>query len=444
MRTSAMWRLAIMAGLLVCLMIPLQMVSGVISERTERRNSAQAEIGESWGRGQTVGGPMLTIPYEYTYADHNGKPQTAVRRVHFLPESLDVAGTVQPELRYRGLFEVVVYKVHLTIGGQFAAPTFSELRYRPTRVRWEDAALSLGVSDPRGITRSVTLNWNGQEESVAPGVAEGGLFAAGVQAHARGLSQTSGAMPFTFEIDFNGSQQLRFLPTGNETSVGLTSSWPHPSFVGAPLPESRRVDAAGFSAEWRVPYFGRGYPPRWTSDEESNEHRLAQAEASAFGVTLFQPVDIYQQSERAVKYAALFIVMTLVVSFLWEVVRGTLLHPIQYLFVGFAMCLFYLLLLSLSEHIGFDPAYLTAATVTVALLSWYWSRAIGGLMEGALIMTALSALYGFLYLLLRLEDYSLLAGSIGLFVMLALVMYLTRRVNWYDLRLGRNKVEAGL
>jgi inner membrane protein len=162
----------------------------------------------------------------------------------------------------------------------------------------------------------------------------------------------------------------------------------------------------------------------------------AQGEASAFGVILMRPVDIYHQAERAVKYGALFIVLTFVIAFLWEIVRGSLLHPIQYLFVGFAMCVFYLLLLSLSEHFGFDRAYLAASTATIALLSWYWSRIVKGARHGASMAVTLMGVYGYLYLLLRLEDLALLAGSIGLFAMLAVVMYLTRRVNWYDLRLG--------
>jgi len=246
--------------------------------------------------------------------------------------------------------------------------------------------------------------------------------------------QKPGSASSEISIGLPGGVKLRaFCRT---FSVKLASGWPHPSFAGASLPETRQTSASGFSATWHAPYFGRGYPPKWTSAEFNREQLKALADASAFGVTLMQPVDIYQQAERAVKYAALFIVMTFVIAFLWEIARGALLHPIQYLFLGFAMCVFYLLLLSLSEHIGFDMAYMSAAAATVGLLAWYWSRVVGGAWQGALMGLALSGLYGFLYLLLRLEDYALLAGSIGLFVMLAGVMYLTRRVNWYDLRLG--------
>src|SRR5262249_45180104 len=191
-----------------------------------------------------------------------------------------------------------------------------------------------------------------------------------------------------------------------------------------------------FTARWSVPYFSRSYPTQWISGTADRQRLKSQADASSFGVSLIQPVDIYQQAERAVKYAALFIVMTFVVFFVWEVVGARLLHPIQYCFVGFALCVFYLLLVSLSEHVGFDAAYVAATAATTVLIALYSAHTLGGRMAGAAIGSGLIALYGFLYLLLRLEDYALLAGSIGLFAMLALLMYATRRVNWYELRLG--------
>jgi inner membrane protein len=175
---------------------------------------------------------------------------------------------------------------------------------------------------------------------------------------------------------------------------------------------------------------------RWTGEQIPAEERQNQALASAFGVTLIRPIDIYVQTDRAVKYAALFIVLTFVIAFLWEVSGRVLVHPVQYAFIGFAMCIFYLLLLSLSEHIGFDRAYGTASGATIALITWYWSGIVRRILQGTLMGVALATLYGFLFLLLRLEDYALLAGSVGLFVVLALVMFLTRRVNWHNLKLA--------
>jgi inner membrane protein len=278
----------------------------------------------------------------------------------------------------------------------------------------------------------------GSDVALAPGNEDIGLVQSGLHAAGPGLAALPerAVIPFSVELEMNGSRDLKLLPMGSETVVQLNSSWPHPSFIGAPLPASRQTSAEGFTGRWSVPYFGRGYPPQWTSVGMDRAQLKALADASAFGVSLIQPVDIYQQAERAVKYGPLFITMTFVVFFLWEMLRSRLLHPIQYAFVGFAMCVFYLLLVSLSEHFGFDLAYTSAAAATTLLVAVYSMNVLGGAVEGTFMGGGLAGLYGFLYLLLRLEDYALLAGSIGLFAMLALVMFATRRVNWYELRLG--------
>jgi inner membrane protein len=318
------------------------------------------------------------------------------------------------------------------------------VRPAPDELLWKDAVVSVGIADPKGITGDVRVALGGRRLTVTPGVSDCDLFATGVQAAAAGLTADAPAVPFELAIDLRGTRELRVVPAGNDSTVRLTSPWPHPSFVGAPLPRTRTVDAAGFSASWRLPYFGRGYPPQWTAAAGNSGQLRAQAAASAFGVTLVQPVDLYQQSERAVKYAALFIVLTFVLAFVWEIGSGVLVHPIQYLFVGFALCVFYLLLVSLAEHVRFDPAYSVSAATTIALISWYWSWVLRGARHGAIMAGALALLYGYLYLLLRLEDFALLAGSVGLFIVLGVLMFVTRRVNWYELRLGTGARQEGL
>jgi inner membrane protein len=437
LRTSAMARLLVMALLLIGLLIPLEMVKSVVSERAARRDAVVQEVSGTWGGPQTIGGPVLVVPYRCTFTNSDGKPQEVIARASFLPESLEVVGAMEPEVRERGLFKAVVYRAHLKISGRFVRPDLSTITSRPVEPLWSEATLNVGVADPRGIARRISLNWNGRDVAFVPGVNDTGLFASGVQAKLTDLESVAAGvvMPFALDLDVNGSRDLRVLPAGAETTVRLTSTWPHPSFVGA-APDTRSVDASGFTGAWRLPYFGRGYPPRWVAGEIDREKFAARVEASAFGVSLLQPVDVYQQAERAVKYAVLFIVMTFVVFFLWEIVRGGLLHPIQYLFVGFAICIFYLLLLSISEHAGFGAAYAVAAGATTLLIALYSAYVLGGVKEGILMGCGLMTLYGFLYLLLRLEDYALLAGSVGLFLMLALLMLATRRVNWYELRLG--------
>jgi inner membrane protein len=438
MRTSAAARLAVMGALMLALMLPLSMMRSVVGERTVRRDTAAAEIASTWGGAQTLAGVVLAVPYRYSWIDSSGRTQWATANACFLPQVLDVAGTVDPELRRRGLFSVVVYHARLKVSGRFGRPDFTPVRPAADDIKWNEATVNVGIADPRGIVHRMDLVWNGQREPFVPGVADNGLALSGVQATARGLrADENSALPFEVEIELNGTGELRFVPAGDQTSVQLTSSWPHPGFSGAPLPATRRVDATGFAATWHVPYFGRGFPPRWTTAALVNRDELKrQVDGSGFGVSLVQPVDIYQQAERSVKYAALFIVMTFVIAFLWEIMGGVLVHPVQYLFVGFAMSIFYLLLLSLSEHVGFDPAYLAASVMTIGLLAWYWTWVLQGVRRGIAMGGVLAGLYAYLYLLLRLEDYALLAGSIGVFVMLAVVMFLTRRVNWFELRLG--------
>ena len=444
MRSSAIARLVVMGILTVGLLLPLTMVYSVVSERASRRNEAVAEVSHTWGGQQIVGGPVLSIPYTTVTTDNWGKQQRTAAQAHLLPRDLQIAGEVTPELRRRGIFDVVVYRTRLKVTGRFTRADLDWIRPVPERIDWQDAKVSVGVSDPRGLTRRASLSWSGAEEPFSGGVTDVGLFRAGIHARVSDLESVPRGtdIPFSFTLDLNGTRDLRFLPGAEESSVSLTSPWPHPSFIGGPLPDERTVAPSGFTATWRLPDFGRPYPARWTSAEMNREQLPIQAEGSAFGVGLLQPIDIYQQAERAVKYAVLFIVLTFLVFFLWEIFHTALLHPMQYAFVGFALCVFYLLLVSLSEHTGFDLAYSSAAAVTTLLVGGYARAILQGRRQGASVAIALIALYGFLYLLLRLEDYALLAGSVGLFIVLALVMYVTRRMNWYDLRLGERPARS--
>jgi len=430
-----MARLIVMGLILLGLLIPLSMVQAVVSERAVRRDSVAADVSSTWGASQLLAGPMLTVPYEYTIVENDGKTRQVIGRATFLPDALTIQGSLTPDIRGRGLFKVVVYAAELSLSGRFSPPDISSVIRGSVRPLFNDASVNIGVADPRGVRRA-TLSWNGSDRQLEPGIADNALATTGLHARVN-LTEpvSSGAIPFSIGIQLNGSRDFRIVPAGNATSANITSSWPHPGFVGT-SPQERAVDVSGFRAAWDVSYFGRGFPKAWSDTGADREKMRNQADAAAFGVTLVQPVDIYQQAERSVKYAALFIVLTFVVFFLFEVVRARLLHPVQYVFVGFALCVFYLLLISLSEHFGFDRAYSAAAVAITVLVSTYSVFVLDGLKEGVVVGTSTGALYGFLYLLLRLEDYALLAGSLGLFAALALVMLLTRRVNWYELRLG--------
>ena len=359
MRNSAIARLVVMGALTIVLLIPIMWVYNTVSERASRRDGAVAEVSATWGGPQTIGGPVLSVPYTVIWTDNAGRQQRTVCRAHFLPRDLQIEGAIGTEARSRGIFDVVVYRSSLKVSGRFLRPDLEWIRPAPERIEWDQAVLEVGVTDPRGLARRAVLNWRGQTVPFAGGTAEVGLF---VRASTRSSRPSRArrpepSCPLSFTLDVNGTRDLRFLPAAEETVVALTSTWPHPSFTGTALPETRRIDAGGFTARWRVQDFGRPYPSRWTSSDMNRDQLSQQANGSAFGLSLVQPVDIYQQAERAVKYAVLFIVLTFLVFFLWEIFSAALLHPMQYAFAGCAMCVFYLLLVSISEHAGFDKAY---------------------------------------------------------------------------------------
>lgn len=434
-----------MGALTITLLVPLTWVYALVAERATRREAAVTEIGAAWGGPQVISGPILSVPYATVRTNPaSGRQEPVVYQAHFLARDLAIGGTLNTQVRQRGIFGVIVFGSDLKLSGRFVRPEMDWITPAPQRIDWDKATVSVGVSDPRGLARRATLRWRGKDVPFAGGVSDVGIFRSGIRANAGLEESTAGSdLPFELTLQVNGTRDARFLPNAEETTITLTSNWPHPSFVGGPFPETRRIDAAGFSAHWRVPDFGRPYPARWTSCDMNREQMFTQAAESAIGVSLVTPVDIYQQAERAVKYAVLFLVLTFLVFFLWEVLHASLLHPVQYAFIGFALCIFYLLLVSISEHAGFDIAYGVSAGVTTLLIGGYARAILGGAKQSASVLGSLAVLYGFLYLLLRLEDYALLAGSIGLFIVLAGLMFITRRMNWYDLKLEKQPTTGG-
>ncbi len=435
--------------LVLLLLIPLGMVHSLVLERQQRQLSVQQEVAGIWGSTQTLAGPVLSIPYESLCPmEETSKNGTQVfvsrpceKLANFLPETLSVDGPVSPELRSRGIFNVVVYRADLRLQGAFAVPSFDELVRDSSadagpvsKVYWSRASLSLGIPDLRGIRGRIDLDWQGRRIPFAPGVVDSGLWSAGLRAPLRlgddgKLPAAGERFPFSLSLNLAGSGGLRLMPFGRQTHMALRSSWPSPSFVGAFLPETRAIRKDGFQAVWNVSYYGRSFPQHWTSAETAG---LSQTiNGSSFGVDFVQPVDIYQQTERSVKYGALFLVLTFVTFFLFELFQPIRVHPVQYLMVGSALCLFYVLLLSLAEQLVFGIAYLAAAGATVLLLGSYAAAVLRGKGRVAVFAGVLGLLYAYLYVLLQAEDYALLLGSLGLFLILALVMLITRRVDWY-------------
>lgn len=431
---SALVKLLVVSLLVIILLIPLGLIGDLIHERESRRDAAIAEINQVWGQSQIVSGPMIAIPYRIVWKDEKDKSHTEIHKAYFLPDRFEVTGTIEPEKRSRGIFDVAVYRVTLGFKGVFPAIDFSDWKIAPEDIIWEEASLLMGMTDMRGIRDTLSLKWDQQDIEFMPGVPTNDLFGNGLHLRLANLNEPQ-SHTFSFEVSLNGSQQLMFTPVGKKTTVALNSTWSDPSFQGAFLPVQREVTDKGFSANWEVSHLGRSFPQRWTTQEPPNSNNLSN---SAFGLSLLIPVDFYKKSQRSVKYGILFIVLTFMTFFLFEIFNPLRIHPMQYMMVGAALCLFYLLLISISEHIDFRIAYLIASFSNIGLISLYTMRALQSGKRAIILGLVLSGLYIYLYILLHLQDYSLIFGSIGLFLILSTVMYITRNIDWYNIQLSKS------
>ena len=328
----------------------------------------------------------------------------------------------------RGIFLVPVYKEALTLVGEFDQVRPGDLGIKPADVIWDHASLAIGISEVRTIQEQVTVAWNGTPVAFLPGTGGFGDVAAGIHAPVP-VNDATKTFAFSVPLNLNGSVGVYFVPAAADTAVEITSNFTHPNFQGNWLPTDRAVTPQGFRASWAMPSLGRNYPQTWVTPSTGMKEAI---EKSRFGVELANPVDPYRMADRSVKYAALFILLTFTLIWLVEVLAAVRVHPIQYLMIGAALCIFYLLELSLSEHITFPVAYVTATLAIVAMVAAYSRVVLRETGRALAVGAGVAALYGYLYVLLTNEDFALLIGSVGLFVVLGGIMILTRRVNWYS------------
>ncbi|NNC83032.1 MAG: cell envelope integrity protein CreD [Flavobacteriales bacterium] len=430
MQSSISVRLFFIAILSLILLIPAAMVEDLIRERSYRKSEVIHTINNGWGLSQTITGPILTIPYLEHTITKDDEVITLRHQAHFLPESLYVEGDLKTSVRNISLFESVVYNSQLDFSGNFTHPSFEEWKIATEDILWEEAYVSLGITDMRGIQDQLDIRWNDTEHTLSPGTDNRDLVASGVSTRVpMEADSSSGEHSFQLTIDLNGSELLHLYPLGKTTEFALSSAYPHPGFVGAFLPDEREISADGFTAHWKILSLNRNYPQQWKDDE----HRILGSE---FGVSLITPVDDYQKSTRSVKYALMMIAFTFLIFFFLEIRSGKKVHPIQFILVGLALIVFYTLLIALSEHIGFNPSYLISSVAVTALIAMYFQAIFKQFKMTAILMAVLALMYGFIFTTLQLQDYALLIGSIGLFLVLALVMYLSRKVDWYALSKG--------
>jgi inner membrane protein len=418
-------------GALTLLMIvPLFLIQTLVWERSHRAAEAALEVAGSWGGAQTLAGPILQIPFTVNEVkDDTGftSRYASTRSFAVAPEILKVEARVDVTTRKRGIFEIPVYETVATVTGTFSAAAIRAIAGPEEQIRWSESTISFGLSDLRGIVEDFAIDF-GEERGLAvePGTR---LVALGQGVRVQLTATPQGEqIPFRVTMRLRGVDSLAIVPVGRITGVKMTSNWAHPSFYGATLPLHPVIRAQGFDAEWTVPSLTRSLPQSWRL--ESTE--APKFQTASFGVRFYKPVDHYQLAERALKYAVLFIGLSFLAFFLVEVLTGARVHVVQYLLVGAAQVIFYLLLLSLAEHRGFEQAYLWSSAATVALTFLYAISALKGFFRALIVLIALTLLYGLLFMLLREEDYALLVGAMASFAILAVTMFVTRKIDWYQ------------
>ncbi len=430
-RKSVTLKLLSILILTLLLMIPMAFIQSLIWERQSLRESAINEVSNSWATRQNLYGPILTIPYNQQVFE-DGKLVQIKKHAYILPSLLNIDASIDPKSLRRGIYEVVVYDSKVSFKGDFTGLEMYLNELKGSEILWKEAFLTVNVADLRGIKDKVTLNWNSTELTAEPGslipaIIPSGFTVKNIFPNVVNVSELND-LTYSFNLHLQGSQFIGFAPLGKETNVNLTSIWADPSFTGSFLPDDREVSKDGFTALYKILELNRNYPQFWVDNK--NSELIRQSE---FGVDLLYPSNDYQKAMRSAKYAILAISLTFLTFFLVEIFNKKKLHPFQYILIGLALCLFYTLLISVSEHTNFDIAYIIASVSVISMIGFYAKSILKDLKRTLILVVILILTYSFVYITLQLQDYALIIGSIGLTLILAFTMYITRNVNWYEL-----------
>ena len=427
-KESVALRIFIIISITILLLIPILMIQYLIDDRQNYRLEAIGEISKGWAGSQIVGGPILTVIKKSEREDSKGKKYIVEENTQYLPEKLNINADIDPEIRYKGIYELVLYKSKVKMKGQINLTKFRE---KFPVDDYNNIFISFNVSDLRGMQKDAKLLLNGNSYGLTPGL-KNNIFKNGFYTEVK--LDKNNLQDFEIELDISGMEFLGFIPLGKYTEVNVSSPWNNPGFEGAFLPTLRQITENDFSAKWNVNYFNRTFPQEWSN-------RKYDVFASVFGVKLLMPVDEYQKTTRTSKYGLMIIVLTFLSFFLVELFAKKVIHPIQYLLVGLALIIFYSILLAISEYILFQYSYLISSLLIILLIGLYVKSIYNSKKIALLITGMLFMFYGFMYVILQLQDYSLLLGNIALFIILAAVMFFTRKINWFEVFSGKGKTE---
>lgn len=432
----------ITGALILLMLVPTVFVSNIVSEREQRQQDVVKDVTNGWSTQQTLSGPYLYVPYLVKEGEN-----TTTKHLYLLPENLNVNGTINPEIRPRSIYKILLYRSELKTTGNFKIQLPKDIE--PSSLQLSEAKICYGISDFKGIEEKLNITFNGVKYDFAPGLPtkQFETIATTASNYNTDATRTEAAVKevesiglstnvtltledflkplnFDMQVKIKGSEKLHFIPLSGSSNFAISSSWKDPKFDGNNLPSSRDVTEQGFQAKWS---FNNANLPFGTAIKDFNLGK----QSLAFGVSMLQPTDQYAKTMRSVKYAILFIGLTFALFFIIELMQKKPMHPVQYVLIGIALVIFFTLLLSISEFILFDYAYLIAAMATVLLISLYAKSHFKSAKTAGAFGSLLACLYAFIFVLIRLEDAALLVGSIGLFVILALVMFGSRKINWY-------------
>lgn len=422
-KNKIMVKSLLIGALTLLMLIPASLIRQLVYEREQRKVEVVQEVSSKWAQSQTVTGPILKVRYwEYnTLAD---KTIIKVKKnAFYLPDQLKINGHIQPQIRHRSIYDVILYNADIDLEGSFLPIDLAALSLSPENMIWEETELLLGLNDLHGLEEEVKLNWNDTSYLLDAGLPENEILKNGLNKKIQ--INPMEAAKFKVQLKLKGSENLNFSPIGKSTKATIQSTWQHPSFEGKFIPSNAAaINSAGFDATWNILQVSSGIPKSW-------KDKKVDLSQSDFGVRLLQPNDGYGKTERSVKYAILFIGLTFTLFFFIEILQKKQIHPLQYLLVGFALTIFYTLLLSITEYCGFNLAYSISASATILLIGLYVSGIFKKIKIALLFSTLLSALYAYIFVLIQLQDFALLFGSIGLFVILAIIMFYSRKIDWY-------------
>ncbi|MBX2829545.1 MAG: cell envelope integrity protein CreD [Flavobacteriaceae bacterium] len=434
LRNSITARMLVVGFLLAVLLIPLEFVKGLITERSFRQQEVVREINDKWGNNVIFSGPILKVPYK-TYKEEKVyiektksfeiKTEEILNHAYIFPEILDIdsQANIAEEPLQRGIYESVVYTADMNIYGNFPEIDLSDKDIKPEDIIWDKISVLIKTSNLKGIRTTLALNLGNESLAMNPKYSQSYMNTVESDITTSYGIDKNDALSFQLNMKVNGSESLKFIPIGKQTRVTMKSNWNSPSFDGNYLPEKREVTDDGFIASWAVLQINRQFQQQFFNT-------LPDLLEFAFGANLIIPVDEYQKSERTAKYGFMVIGLTLLVFLLIQLVSKIYIHPFQYIMIGLALVMFYTLLISISEHSSFLKAYSISALAVLGLITLYSRAILNGFRFPLLICASLASLYGFIYVIIQLENYALLVGSIGLFAILAVIMFASRKIDW--------------